>query len=529
MKNLPPPRPSLRIRLLYRWRRITRTITPERRAEVQILLRDSSSPDFGFFLLVVMSCVIATLGLLVDSAAIIIGAMLVAPLMSPIIGMGLSSITGNSRLLQDAASALLRGALLAVLISFLITFANRYLPFIVLQSLPQEVLSRTNPGPIDLGVALAGGLAAAFAVAMPNISAALPGVAIATALMPPLCTVGIGLALGRMDVAGGATLLFTTNSVTIAFASSLVFFSLGFSPGFNNSLRRVPRSLQISALLTVILLSSLSYLSYNLVKQADENRLIEEVVHQEVATIPGAELVEWSTTPAGGTLNLNIVLRTNRILSYQDSVTLQKAIADRLQRPVAVIVNQVFAARLNPLIPPTYTATPTITPTPTSGPSPTLTNTPTATPTFTPSPSPSATPTDTPTLTPTPTFTPTPALAQARNAFLPGLRLRQSPGGPVIATLREGEQLEVLYGMQLIGGLVWVEVRDPEGRVGWIPALYLQTITPTPTHTPAPTATGTPTPTHTPAPSATPTLTQLPVESTFNPTVSPSLGVTASP
>ena len=221
MKNQPPPRPSLRIRLLYRWRRITRTITPERRAEVQILLRDSSSPDFGFFLLVVMSCVIATLGLLVDSAAIIIGAMLVAPLMSPIIGMGLSSITGNSRLLRDAASALLRGALLAVLISFLITFANRYLPFIVLQSLPQEVLSRTNPGPIDLGVALAGGLAAAFALAMPNISAALPGVAIATALMPPLCTVGIGLAMGRMDVAGGATLLFTTNSVTIAFASSL--------------------------------------------------------------------------------------------------------------------------------------------------------------------------------------------------------------------------------------------------------------------------------------------------------------------
>ena len=76
MDNLPPSRPSLRIRLLLRWRRITRTITTERRAEVQILLRDSSSPDFGFFLLVVMSCVIATMGLLVDSAAIIIGAML---------------------------------------------------------------------------------------------------------------------------------------------------------------------------------------------------------------------------------------------------------------------------------------------------------------------------------------------------------------------------------------------------------------------------------------------------------------------
>jgi uncharacterized hydrophobic protein (TIGR00271 family) len=517
MDNLPPPRPSLRIRLLYRWRRITRTITPERRGEVQILLRDSSSPDFGFFLLVVMSCVIATLGLLVDSAAIIIGAMLVAPLMSPIIGMGMSSITGDSRLLRDAASALLRGALLAVLISFLVAYANRYLPFIVLQNLPQEVISRTNPGPIDLGVALAGGLAAAFALAMPNISAALPGVAIATALMPPLCTVGIGLALGRMDVAGGATLLFTTNAVTIAFAASLVFFSLGFSPGFNNSLRRVPRSLQISALLTFVLLSSLSYLSYNLVKQAKENILIEEVVKQQVARIPGVELVEWSSNPSSGTLNLNIVIRTNRILSYEDSVSLQKAIADGLQRPVAVIVNQVFASRLNPLIPPTFTATPTNTATATAGPSPTATHTPTATPTLTPTPSPSPTPTDMPTSTPTPTFTPTPALAQVRNTLLPGLRLRQSPGGPVIATLREGEQLKVLYGRQVIGGLVWVEVQDKEGRVGWIPAFYLQTITPTPTQTPVPTATGTP------------TSTRLPAGSPDTPSGSPLPSVTATP
>jgi uncharacterized hydrophobic protein (TIGR00271 family) len=517
MDNSPPTRPSLRIRLLLRWRRITRTITTERRAEVQILLRDSSSPDFSFFLLVIMSCVIATLGLLVDSAAIIIGAMLVAPLMSPIIGLGLSSITGDSRLLRDAASALLRGAGLAVLISFLITLSNRYLPFIVLQSLPQEVISRTNPGPIDLGVALAGGLAAAFALAMPNISAALPGVAIATALMPPLCTIGIGLALGRMDVAGGATLLFTTNAVTIAFAASLVFFSLGFSPGFNNSLRRVPRSLLLAALVTIALLSSLSYLSYNFVKQANENLLIEEVVKQQVAKIPGAELVEWTPNPSGNELNLNIVVRTNRILSYQDSVTLQKAIADRLQRPVAVIINQVFAARLDPLIPPTFTATPTNTSTPTPGPSPTATNTATATPTDTPSPTPSPTPTDTPTPTPTPTFTPTPALAQIRNTFLPGLRLRQSPGGPVIATLREGAQLEILYGQQVVDGLVWVEVQDMEGRVGWIPAFYLQTITQTPTATPIPTTT------------LTPTATQLPPSLTFTPTPSPSPGVTATP
>lgn len=199
---------SLRVYLRHRWGRLIKPITLERRAEVQVQLRQSSRPDFGYFLLVVLSSVIATLGLLVNSPAIIIGAMLVAPLMSPIIGLGLASITGDDTLLGDSVSALIRGALLAVLISFLTAWANRNLPFILMQELPSEVMARTTPGPIDLGVALAGGFAAAFALSMPNISAALPGVAIATTLMPPVCTVGIGLAMGRWEVAGGAALLF---------------------------------------------------------------------------------------------------------------------------------------------------------------------------------------------------------------------------------------------------------------------------------------------------------------------------------
>ena len=170
----------------YWFRRNIKAVDVEQRAAVQISLRQSSRPTFDFFLLVVLSSIIATLGLLVDSPAVIIGAMLVAPLMSPIIGLGLASLTGDRRLLQDAFVAILRGALLSILISAIITLINLSLPFVILSELNQEIVSRTHPSPIDLGVALAGGAAAAFALAMPNISAALPGVAIATALMPPL-------------------------------------------------------------------------------------------------------------------------------------------------------------------------------------------------------------------------------------------------------------------------------------------------------------------------------------------------------
>jgi len=486
---------SWRITVRKWWRGVIRPISVERRAEVQVQLRNDSSPDFGFFLLVVLSGVIATLGLLVNSPAIIIGAMLVAPLMSPIIGLGLASITGDNRLMRDSASSLFRGALMAILISFLVTLGNRNLPFIVLQDLPEEVIARIRPGPIDLGVALAGGIAAAFALAMPDISAALPGVAIATALMPPLCAAGIGLAMGRLDVAGGAFLLFLTNAITIAFSASLVFFLLGFRGPLTNRSKRLPSSLVLSASLTVILLGSLSFFSYQFFQDATTNRMIEQVVQEEVAKIEDAELVEWKGNRVGDAISLDLVLRTMRLLTYEDSVELQKAIADRLQLPVEIIVNQVFAARLDPHIPPTPTPTPTETLTPTPGPSPTPTNTPTPRPTLTPTPTETNTPTFTPTFTPTPTSTSTPAIAKAWSTGLPNMRLRQYPGGPEIATVRHNQPLTVLYGYEILDGLVWVEVEDAEGRVGWIPQIYLFKVTLTPTDTQSPTPTGSPIPT----------------------------------
>ncbi|HEY5672014.1 MAG TPA: DUF389 domain-containing protein [Anaerolineales bacterium] len=509
-ENLTPPPPSPRLLMLYRIRRMMPRIDRGQRAEVQVLLRNASHPNFDFFILVVLSSIIATLGLLTDSPAVIIGAMLVAPLMSPIIGLGLASLTADGRLLGSAASALIRGALLAIVISFLISAINRLLPLIALQAqdLPGEVLARTHPSPIDLGIALAGGMAAAFALAMPNISAALPGVAIATALMPPLCTVGIGLAWGRQDITGGALLLFVTNAVTIAFAAILVFSALGFSPRRKEGAGLFPRSLQIAALLTLILMIPLTLFSVRFVQEATSDRTIAQVIDENVRAFGDAELVEWDSNQEAGTLKINITMRTNKPLRLEDSIAFQKAVGGNLHaqgvlgdnEKVQVVINQVLAERLDPLIPPTSTHTPTVTFTPTPGPSATPSLTPTPTATYTPSPTSSPTATITPTATPVPTDTPTPALALGASASLPSFRLRQSPEGPAIGpALRTGSPLTVLYGVQIVDGLVWVEVQDSEGRVGWVPQIYLKLITPTPTRTPSLTPTAL-TPTSSPTP-----------------------------
>lgn len=436
-------------------------------------IAESSSPRFDFFLLVILSSSIATLGLITNSPAVIIGAMLVAPLMSPIIGIGLASIIGEDQLLKTSMSALLRGALASVVLSALLALVNSYLPFVTFQELPTEILSRTHPSPLDLVVALAGGLAAAYSLTEPKLSAALPGVAIATALMPPLCTIGIGLALQRWDVAGGATLLFVTNAITIAFASALVFFLRGFNPYKRNGSRLLPPSLQLSLILIIILLIPLSYFSVQFVRQATEYRTINMVVQENVAKLPNAELTDMQIDFQETNINLEITIRTNTPLQYEEVVALQSQIVDELDRPVSIRVHQIFSEQLDPLIPPTATFTPTLTSTSTPGPS----ATPTFTATFT------MTASTTPTQTPSPTFTATAtstsALARALLADFPLMRIYQYPGGPVIGYLSQNQPVTMLPGERTFEGLLWVQIIDKDGRSGWVPKVYINVLTPT--------------------------------------------------
>lgn len=487
--------PSTRILVLHWFRRLVPSLDVERRARVQVKLRDESRPDFGYFLLVALSSLIATSGLITDSAAVIIGAMLVAPLMSPILGISLASITGDGRLARDAGSALLRGMVFAVGVAWFLPWLAQILPFNPIANpaeLPGEVLARTNPSPFDLGVAVAGGLAAAFALAQPSISAALPGVAIATALMPPLCTVGIGLALSDGRIAGGALLLFLTNLAAIAFAGVLTFFALGFRPqGQNNLQRGVPRSLTVSATLVALLVIPLAYVSATFLSQGREGIQIREIVRNILAD-RHAELISVDYSFDGDVLDLEVAARSSYGFFYEDVVELQDDLGVSLLdtdlnfSSLSLSLTVIPSSRLDPRIPPTFTPTPTLGPTPTS----TITHTPTSTSTQIP------TSTSSPEPTSTPTQTPTPSLLVVSNTDGRGLQLRTEPFGADLARMREGTQLIMLYGYQIEGGLVWIEVMDPDGRIGWVPQFYtyLITLTPSPTLSPTPTSSVIPSP-----------------------------------
>ena len=188
-----------------------------------------SVPAFAFFFMLASSGVIATFGLLANSAAVIIGAMIVAPLMNPIISMSFGIMAGRGPLILRSLLTIVLGTLMTITMAFLLTEAIGW------KLAGSELVARMRPSLLDLGVAVAAGAAAAFAYTRPGVSSALAGIAIAVALVPPLCTVGIALALGNKastDVglaiegvsARGPFLLYLTNIFGIVLAASLVFF-----------------------------------------------------------------------------------------------------------------------------------------------------------------------------------------------------------------------------------------------------------------------------------------------------------------
>ncbi|WP_447757159.1 DUF389 domain-containing protein [Sphingopyxis fribergensis] len=197
--------------------------------------------DRKFLLLIILAAMIATLGLLQSSTAVVIGAMLVSPLMGPIMGLGFGLATIESNLIKRSLVTLAAGMAVAILVAMLIIWLSP------IKDVTPELRARTQPTLLDLGVAVVGGIAGVYAI-MRKLSGVMVGVAIATALVPPLSTVAFGLVTGRMDFALGAALLFLTNTLAIAFAATIVARLNHFGP----SLTRQHTAMQVAGIVVVL-------------------------------------------------------------------------------------------------------------------------------------------------------------------------------------------------------------------------------------------------------------------------------------
>lgn len=318
---------------MYTLKRLRRKyFAPQQRVSLQALLDietsllEESSLDRNFLLLTLGSCVIASLGLLSNSAAVIIGAMIIAPLMLPIRGIAFGILDANRQLVRQGAKALGIGTLLAIALAAIIGFSFG------LEQYGSEIVARSSPTLLDLGIAIAAGAISGLAKVDSKVSPTLAGTAIAVALMPPLCVVGLWVAEGRWLEARGALLLYATNLMGITLACMVAFWLAGYAP-----LQRASRPIQFTLALTGLLMVPLGISTTELLRQDRLEVNLRQVLLGGTVTFQRVYLVNMSTRWGTEIPEVTLSVYTDEPLTPNQVSLLEEYVENRMGRPFRLI------------------------------------------------------------------------------------------------------------------------------------------------------------------------------------------------
>jgi uncharacterized hydrophobic protein (TIGR00271 family) len=309
------------------------SVTPERHDVVLSDIESGSQPTATYYILLGISELIAGFALIIGSDATLIGANVVAPLMTPIIGISLGLMRADLRLLRTAAVAEFGGALIAVVLTYLLGL----MPF--WGDPTPSLLAQTKPTLIDLLVAALAGFAGVLAMIDERVSPALPGVAIATALNPPVAAIGLCLAFGAYQGAWGAFLLFFANVLAILAVAAVLFLIAGFVTwaeiGTVSGLARRFAPAAMALLLVTILLTR--YLA-GMVENIHTQRAITAVLDEELAHEPSTALFGVDFSRGADGVDVLAEVRTPHVPAPGRVHSIQEKLGSRLGEPVRLFM-----------------------------------------------------------------------------------------------------------------------------------------------------------------------------------------------
>jgi uncharacterized hydrophobic protein (TIGR00271 family) len=225
-------------RLLERFHRHFPKLDRDTRRRIATDLERGGRMSVDFLMMLVLSAGIAALGLVQNSTAVVIGGMLVAPLMTPLLAIGLALVQGNLQQFRESSRAMAAGVGGALVAAMAIGLLSPW------EDLSAEVVARGAPNLFDLAIAGLSGIAAAYSLARPGLAGTLVGVAVAVALVPPLCAASIALVKSHFDIALGAAVLFVTNLLAIILGAALVFRLFGLDISLQG--RQAPRWVRVT-------------------------------------------------------------------------------------------------------------------------------------------------------------------------------------------------------------------------------------------------------------------------------------------
>ncbi|MGE3143178.1 MAG: DUF389 domain-containing protein [Hyphomonadaceae bacterium] len=339
MADAQTPEASPKRRSLGQWlamlrRLLVKRLSAEEAVDVRTYVDQEGRLSGRYLLMCALSAGIATLGLLQSSSAVVIGAMLVSPLMSPIAKLGFSFASLDGRRAQEAAGVLAIGCGLGMLVGVLLTGASP------IRNPTPEIIARTAPTLLDLAVAILSGLAGGYATVHRRGETAI-GVAIATALMPPLATVGYGIAVARWDFAGGALLLFLTNLAAISFSFALMARMFGVA----RPLARVDFKWRYVAIGVAAFLILATPLALSL-RQLARETAATLAARQEITEVLGIDPTQIAQLSVSWSADKPKVVAT--IITSQFSPDAEShctsALTQRLRAPVDMRLQQIVAA-----------------------------------------------------------------------------------------------------------------------------------------------------------------------------------------
>ena len=275
-------------------------------------LRENAITSPVFLTLMVLSTLLATIGLYANSTPVIIGAMILAPLMAPIISLSMALTRQDDNLLTASLKTLFMGLCTALGFAAITSF------IIPMEVVTSEIANRLSPSLLDLGVAVISGVAGAYAHARVSAAKSMAGVAIAVALVPPLAVTGIGIGWLDFHIAWGALLLFLTNLAGIVFAASLTFLALGFAPFV-----RAKKGL-IIALIAVLLVSTPLAISF--IRLSEEAQIVQRLQGKTIGNVTIRSVRARAVEP----LELSIQLVTPTSLTNTDLDNIKETIETEL-------------------------------------------------------------------------------------------------------------------------------------------------------------------------------------------------------
>ncbi|MDD2541147.1 MAG: TIGR00341 family protein [Desulfuromonadaceae bacterium] len=303
----------------------------------------------SYLLMIVFSCLIALLGLLVNNVAVVIGAMLISPLIGPIFTAALSFSMGDPRLARKALWIIVVSFLLSVFVAAFFTLLSP------LKSPTQEILSRTRPNIYDLLIAAFAGAAGAYALCTRvNYLFVTTGVAVATAVIPPLSVIGYGIGTGQVAIALGGFLLFFTNLVAIVISSDIVFYIFKFRPSMVIEARYpVRRRVQILGGVLALISVPLVYTLVADIKKAKLTNRIENTLKSHLDSTNHSRMTDFSFRQRSNGLTVTASVNTVRFYNMSTEKRIENDLKTVLNSPVSLDLEQVIvkSGRVDPQYP----------------------------------------------------------------------------------------------------------------------------------------------------------------------------------